>query len=309
MIVSILSVILIIAGVVYYFITNWTQQRIVTDPSGYESCFGKEAAHKNKGTSPKTGESYLAFNAIFPEELPDTAEAEEFYYEYYNPWDPCYLGYLVYTCDETDYSLEIERLEKLPKQANPLVYGAVSFPYPTAAVYASDYGYIYALADVENLRLIYVELTFCNYYTDIEYERVIPAKYLPTGFDAKEGNPARVEWELKSRPIPESFIDMDYLVLVQDELGPFSELQPPWYKYALLGSSYDSYEKGVSCYNEVNLLYEKWQIDNKFERLKEENGEERTNYHYRRHIIAFSPDGERILLDTELEPPYSDESL
>lgn len=39
-IVSILSVILMIAGVVYYFITNWTQQRIVTDPSGYESCFG-----------------------------------------------------------------------------------------------------------------------------------------------------------------------------------------------------------------------------------------------------------------------------
>lgn len=197
LIVLLISVILIFAGVMYYFISTWIEQRIATDPADYESCFGIDAAHKNKDTSLKTGESYLAFNAIFPEKLPDTAKVEEFYYEYYNPWDPCYLGYLVFTCDEKDYKLELERLEKQPRQKNHLVYGAVSFPYPIAAVYAGDFGYIYALADTENSKLIYVEITFCNYISDIDYEKIIPAKYLPTGFDARKGNSTRIEWEQK----------------------------------------------------------------------------------------------------------------
>ena len=39
-------------------------------------------------------------------------------------------------------------------------------------------------------------MTFCNHFTDIDYEKVIPQKYLPLGFDAKEGNPT---WE-ENRP-------------------------------------------------------------------------------------------------------------
>ena len=34
--------------------------------------------------------------------------------------------------------------------------------------------------------LIYVELTFCNGFTDIDYEKIIPEQYLPEGFDAKK---------------------------------------------------------------------------------------------------------------------------
>lgn len=63
------------------------------------------------------------------------------------------------------------------KAENHLVYGAVSFPYPIAAVYAGDFGYIYALADTENSKLIYVEITFCNYISDIDYEKIIPATF------------------------------------------------------------------------------------------------------------------------------------
>ena len=36
-----------------------------------------------------------------------------------------------------------------------------------------------------------MELIFCNYAFDIEYEKYIPAGYLPDGFNAKEGNPYR----------------------------------------------------------------------------------------------------------------------
>ncbi len=36
-----------------------------------------------------------------------------------------------------------------------------------------------------------MELIFCNYAFDIEYEKYIPTGYLPDGFNAKEGNPYR----------------------------------------------------------------------------------------------------------------------
>lgn len=62
LIVLLISVILIFAGVMYYFISTWIEQRIATDPADYESCFGIDAAHKNKDTSSKTGERSLNSN-------------------------------------------------------------------------------------------------------------------------------------------------------------------------------------------------------------------------------------------------------
>jgi hypothetical protein len=47
------------------------------------------------------------------------------------------------------------------------------------------------LADEEENRLIYVEITFCNYFSEIDYEKIINKKHLPVGFDAKQGNPTR----------------------------------------------------------------------------------------------------------------------
>lgn len=39
--------------------------------------------------------------------------------------------------------------------------------------------------------IIYVELLFCNYFYDIDYQSMIPEKYLPIGFDATLENPYR----------------------------------------------------------------------------------------------------------------------
>ena len=79
----------------------------------YESYFGEKGIHRTRDTEvwKKTGESYLLLSDIFPEQLPDSAKVEEFYYEYYNPWDPCYLSFLVYHCDENDYDAEKERFK------------------------------------------------------------------------------------------------------------------------------------------------------------------------------------------------------
>ena len=53
---------------------------------------------------------------------------------------------------------------------------------------ADEYqGFIYALTDGKG-KIIYVEMIFCNYSFDLEYEKYIPSEYLPDGFDAHSGN-------------------------------------------------------------------------------------------------------------------------
>ena len=49
------------------------------------------------------------------------------------------------------------------------------------------YGLIYALGE-ENNQIIYVELIFCNYFYDIDYQNEIDIQYLPIGFDATPDN-------------------------------------------------------------------------------------------------------------------------
>ena len=174
-----------------YFITHWAEKNVVTDIREYGAYFGAQGIHRTKDTDAwkKTRESYLVISGIFPEELPESAETEDFYYEYYNPWDPCYLSYLVYRCDRDDYAAETERLREISMPEDRLIYGASEFPYPLLAVNTSDFGYVYAMGDEGQGKIIYVELTFCNYFTDIDYEKIIPKEYLPTGFDAYKGNP------------------------------------------------------------------------------------------------------------------------
>jgi len=144
-----------------------------TDISNYSEYLGSEGKHPND---------------IFPNKIPDSAEVEDFTYYYYNPFDPNYVAYLVYTCNDEDYTKEIERLSKLNSSEDYLIYGATGFNYPVIAVDANEEGYIYALADKENKKLIYVGINFCNHFTDINYKKIIDEKYLPINFDAKKGN-------------------------------------------------------------------------------------------------------------------------
>lgn len=152
-----------------------------TNVSDYNDYFGVDGKHKND---------------VFPSSIPVSAKVENFYYYYYNPFDPNYVAYLVYTCDDEDYLKETERLSKLNSSKDYFIYSATGFNYPVCAVFADKYyGYRYALADKENNRLIYVEINFCNYFSDIEYEKVIDKKHLPIGFDAKPGNATRKSFD------------------------------------------------------------------------------------------------------------------
>lgn len=176
-IVLIVMCILISSGCVGFF----GEKEKVTDVSTYSEYFGDDGKH---------------YNDIFPNNIPESAKIEDFYYYYYNPFDPNYVAYLVYSCNEDDYTDEIERLSNLSSSKDYLIYGATGFNYPVYAVYADiNNGYIYALGDEDNSRLIYVEISFCNYFSDINYEDIIEKEYLPINFDARQGNETRLAFE------------------------------------------------------------------------------------------------------------------
>lgn len=181
---------LLIAGVLFLFLLRPEQEK-VTDIERYETILGKNGKYKN---------NFLGYNSIFPDTMPESAEVKAFYYEYYNPWDPNYLGYLVYTCDEEAYEKERKRLQELEDALDFRVYGTTEFPYELCAVTADEYyGIRYALADKEKRQFIYVELAFCNYFTDIQYENIVEKKYLPLGFDASKENPTREKFQMERK--------------------------------------------------------------------------------------------------------------
>lgn len=152
-----------------------------TNISYYNKYFGNDGKHKND---------------IFPKTIPSSAQIEDFCYYYYNPFDPNYVSYLVYTCSDEDYIKESERLSKITSSKDYLIYSSTGFSYPICAVYADSYsGYIYALTDKENKKFIYVEIKFCDYISDIDYEKIIDKKYLPINFDANKGNATRKTFE------------------------------------------------------------------------------------------------------------------
>lgn len=168
----------IVALVVLFIVYVYCDTREkITDINKYEEYLGNNGKYK---------ENYGTYNDIFPDEISENAQVEDFCYYYYNPWDACYLGYLVYTCDAKSFEKEYARLRDIPSSENKYIYGTTAFPYELCAVYADEYyGYIYALADRASNKFIYVELQFANGFTDIKYKEYIAAEYLPIGFQAE----------------------------------------------------------------------------------------------------------------------------
>ena len=103
------------------------------------------------------------------------------------------MSYLVIQYDQKSYDLEVERLKKLAVNKYEGYYGVKGFDekYELLAMNADpSYGFIYALSD-ENEKIIYVEILFCNYFMDLEYEAYLDKEYLPIGFDASVDNKYR----------------------------------------------------------------------------------------------------------------------
>lgn len=128
---------------------------------------------------------------IFPKKLNGKVESFKMLSDDF--WDKQFLSYLVIDYDEEDYNKEINRLEKLGIEEYNY-YGVTGFTnYKLVAMNSDDYnGFIYALTDGKS-KIIYVELIFCNYIMDLDYENEMPKEYLPDNFNAKDNNPYEIE--------------------------------------------------------------------------------------------------------------------
>lgn len=131
--------------------------------------------------------------SIFPGEITEDMHVLDYKMVYYNPWDAQYLSYLVVEYDEEAYHAEAERLKDYASTEYRGNYGAEGFleGYLLLAMEADPtYGFVYAL-EAGSRRIVYVELIFCNYFYDLDYQEMIPGEYLPVGFNAESGNPYR----------------------------------------------------------------------------------------------------------------------
>lgn len=128
---------------------------------------------------------------IFPKKI--TGKVENFKMLCDDFLDQQFLSYLVVDYEEDEYNKEITRLEKLGIEKYNY-YSVTGFTkYKLVAMNSDDYqGFVYALTDGKS-KIIYVELIFCNYIMDLDYENEIPKEYLPDNFNAKEDNPYRTE--------------------------------------------------------------------------------------------------------------------
>lgn len=165
-----------------------------TDVSHYSQYMGKDA---KKEYVSKLGMD----ETIFPAEITADMRVSDYKMVYYDPWDRQYLSYLVVDYSEEQYLRETERLKGYPSTEYKGYYGAEGFDeeYTLLAMSADSYnGFVYALAGKET-QIIYVELLFCNYFYDLDYQNRIPEKYLPIGFDATLENPYREEILQKNR--------------------------------------------------------------------------------------------------------------
>lgn len=155
-----------------------------TDISLYNQFMGENA---NEEYRSKCGMD----ESIFPESITEEMKVQDYKMVYYNPWDPQYLSYLVVEYDEEQYQAEVERLKAYPSEEYMGIYSVTGFDekYELLAMNSDQYyGFVYAITDNENT-IIYVELIFCNYFMDLEYNDYIKEEYLPSGFDATLDNP------------------------------------------------------------------------------------------------------------------------
>lgn len=128
---------------------------------------------------------------IWPEEIKNDMDVQDYLLVYDCPWDSNYLGYLTVSYEEADYEAEVKRLAEYPSTEYIGNYGATGFAqYEVLAMSAGDYGFVYALT-AEKATIVYVAMVFPGYGMDIEYEEYLPKEYLPEGLDAGKDNPTR----------------------------------------------------------------------------------------------------------------------
>ena len=182
---SLIGILGLLLAVTFPFISYLTAKVEITDNiEKYNDVFGDNA--KNEYSN-----KWMNDKDIFPKKINNKDKVKDFKMVYYNPWDAQYLSYLVIDYNEEEYKEEIERLQSVGIGKYEGYYGVTGFTkYELVAMKADSYnGFIYAITDKDKKEIIYVEIIFCNYFMDLDYNKYINKDYLPDGFDATLDNP------------------------------------------------------------------------------------------------------------------------
>lgn len=145
-------------------------------------------------------------DSIFPAEITEDMQVQDFQMVYNQAGGYAYLGYLIVQYEEEAYEKELLRLKSYnPKWGRPPraenqnkshvydelidyvgIYGAEGFreEFELMNINAGENGFVYALADDKN-QIIYVELIFSEGHCSIDYEEYIDTKFLPIGLEIK----------------------------------------------------------------------------------------------------------------------------
>ena len=159
--------------------------RTCTDVNEYDKYYGTNGENKKL---------YLRYNDIFPDSINSNATVKKCIIKFFYFIDTSYLSYLVIEYSNDDYMSEINRLKGINSDENYYIYGITGFSKDLCAIYANDFGLIYTLSDDASREIIYVDMQFCNHFTDIDYTKVIDPVDLPVGFSALIYNPTHLQY-------------------------------------------------------------------------------------------------------------------
>jgi len=156
---------------------NFSKKYTYTDVENYTNYIGvnSEEEYSNKWNMDES---------IFPEQITDSMNVDEFSFTYYNPWDAQYVGYLTVTYSQEEYETELERLYQKEHDQYKGLFNVSGEPenYSILAIDADkDFGLVYAIKpDSEGTSITYVEVIVPGNLG------MILGKYLPEKYQLKD---------------------------------------------------------------------------------------------------------------------------
>ncbi len=172
---------------------NFSKKYTYTDVENYTNYIGVncEDEYSNKRGMDES---------IFPEQITDSMNVDEFSFTYYNPWDAQYVGYLTVTYSQEEYETELERLYQKEDDQYKGLFNVSGEPENYSIITIDvdrDFGLVYAIKpDSEGTSITYVEVIVPG-KLEMELDEYLPEKYQLKDMDMSKAN-KRIEVNEKS---------------------------------------------------------------------------------------------------------------
>ncbi len=163
---------------------TFSKKYTYTDVENYTNYIGvnSEEEYSNKWNMDES---------IFPEQITDSMNVDEFSFTCYNPWDVEYVGYLTVTYSQDGYNTELDRLSHKEQDQYKGLFNVSGEPdnYSILAIDADkDFGLVYAIKpDSEGTTITYVEVIVPG-KLEMWLDKYLPEKYQLKDMDMSKVN-------------------------------------------------------------------------------------------------------------------------